>query len=171
MLRTLRIVSIAAVASLVAVVSQPIPALGAYPGRNGKIAFVSMRDGVEQVYVMKATGAEQTNLTNDTTIRDILPVWSPDGANLLVTRKLPDTSFDIWSVNARTGTATQLTSDRAPDIRATWSPDGARFAFASGRGGTDSEILVADTSGVEQNVVVLTDNGTTDAQPAWSPLG
>jgi hypothetical protein len=39
------------------------PAQAAFPGTNGKIAFVSGRDGNAEIYVMDASGAQQTRLT------------------------------------------------------------------------------------------------------------
>ena len=41
------------------------PALAAYPGGNGKIAY-ERDDGIDpEIYVMNADGSGQTNLTND----------------------------------------------------------------------------------------------------------
>ena len=44
----------------------------------GQIAFVSERDGNQEVYVMDADGSNQTRLTNNPAY-DGLPVWSPVG--------------------------------------------------------------------------------------------
>jgi Tol biopolymer transport system component len=41
---------------------------------NGKIAFVSRRDGNFEVYVMNADGSGQTNLTNNAA-DDREPAW------------------------------------------------------------------------------------------------
>ena len=43
---------------------------------NGKIAFISERDGNPEVYVMNADGSEQTRLTNNKS-NDQDPYWSP----------------------------------------------------------------------------------------------
>ena len=37
----------------------------AFPGANGKIAFLSGRDGNGEIYVMNADGSGQTNLTRN----------------------------------------------------------------------------------------------------------
>jgi hypothetical protein len=37
------------------------------PGGNGKIAFVSDRDGLRQVYTMNADGSDQVNISNSGT--------------------------------------------------------------------------------------------------------
>src|SRR2546427_6971940 len=46
---------------------------------NGKIAFVSWRDGNNEIYVMNPDGSNQTNLTKNSA-SDYEPAWSPDGA-------------------------------------------------------------------------------------------
>ena len=42
----------------------------------GKIAFMSDRDGNDEIYVMNADGSGQTNLTNNAA-GDYHPAWSP----------------------------------------------------------------------------------------------
>ena len=49
---------------------------------NGKIAFVSQRDGNEEIYVMNADGSNVQRLTFDpvgSPKSDVNPTWSPDG--------------------------------------------------------------------------------------------
>src|SRR5207302_2193555 len=58
--------------------SSDLPALKA----NGKIAFVSDRDGNFEIYVMDADGSNQTRLTNNPA-HDGEPAWSPDGAKIV----------------------------------------------------------------------------------------
>ncbi|MBM4422743.1 MAG: hypothetical protein FJ030_05040 [Chloroflexi bacterium] len=48
---------------------------------GARIAFVSHRDGNDEIYVMNADGAGQTRLTDDEAT-DTDPVWSPDGAHI-----------------------------------------------------------------------------------------
>lgn len=48
---------------------------------NGKIAFVSQRDGRNQIYKMNADGTGQTRLTNNAA-SDVSPTWSPDGTRM-----------------------------------------------------------------------------------------
>src|SRR5258705_12449691 len=47
----------------------------------GRIAFVS-RSGGYQVYVMNADGSGKVNLTNNDALRNLYPVWSPDGQRI-----------------------------------------------------------------------------------------
>lgn len=48
------------------------------PRREGRISFVSDRDGNFEIYVMNADGSGLTNLTNNPAM-DAAPSWSPDG--------------------------------------------------------------------------------------------
>ena len=50
---------------LLTFVTSPPAGHAALPGANGKIAFVSNRDGNFEIYVMNADGSGQTRCTND----------------------------------------------------------------------------------------------------------
>lgn len=52
------------------------PAIAAFSGKNGQIAFVSNRDGNEEIYVMNADGTDQSPLT-DNPADDFKPDWAP----------------------------------------------------------------------------------------------
>ena len=46
-----------------------------------KVAFISLRGGGQEVYVMVADGSNQVNVTENPG-GDILPSWSPDGSQI-----------------------------------------------------------------------------------------
>src|SRR5689334_1156339 len=48
---------------------------------TGRIAFVSNRDGNDEIYIMNGDGSGLTNLTNNPA-GDGAPVWSPDGKKI-----------------------------------------------------------------------------------------
>ena len=73
------------IALLAALLAGVAPAANAVvPGKNGKIAFTSSRDGNHEIYVMKADGSGQTRLTNNVA-DDGFPAWSPDAAKIEIT--------------------------------------------------------------------------------------
>jgi hypothetical protein len=49
------------------------PALAAFPGANGKIAFTSERDGTPDIWATSPNGGELVNLTPDSPADDALP--------------------------------------------------------------------------------------------------
>jgi Tol biopolymer transport system component len=97
------------------------------------------------------------------------PDWSPDGKQIVFVLHT-HVYFSISVIEAEGGVRVQLTrpvhneSNGTPD----WSPDGQQIVFSSDRDG-DDEIYVMDADG--NNVQQLTNNGTNDRRPAWSPNG
>ena len=69
-----------AAALLVAFVAQTRPAGAAFPGKNGRIAFVSNRPGSNfyDIYKMSFTGTNVRPLTSDPGEEES-PAFSPDG--------------------------------------------------------------------------------------------
>ena len=168
--RRTRPLSAAVVAALLLAASlslSPItPAEAAFPGTNGKIAFVSFRDGNYEIYTMNANGTGQTRLTNNAAF-DLDPAWSPDGTRIAF-RSTRSGNSDIYVMNADGSSPIRLTTDLASDLEPAWSPDGMRIAFQSARDGND-EIYVMNANGTDQTR--LTNDGALDRQPAWSPDG
>ena len=141
------------------------PALAAFPGENGKIAFYSQRDGNNlEVYTMNADGSGQTNLTKNPAF-DLRPVFSPNGTKIAFESNRSGND-EIWMMNADGSAPENLTNNPGSDAGATFSPDGTKIVFMSYRG-DDFEIYVmnADGSGVGR----LTNSPIDDTAPSWSP--
>ena len=108
-----------ALAGVVALAGAAQQAEAAYPGANGKIAFVSNRDGDAEIYSMDQDGTDQTNLTTNQ-VQDFDPAVSPDGTKIAFTS---DRSGDdeIFVMNAATGskqvnrTNSNMRNDFTPD--------------------------------------------------------
>ena len=81
----------------------------AFPGENGKIAFVSSRTVKFDVFVMNADGDGQTNLTNNAAT-DSDPAWSPDGTKIAFNSSR-DGNFDVFIMNADGSGPIRLTND------------------------------------------------------------
>ena len=131
-----------------------------------RIAFVSTRVGLPQIYVMAVDGTGQelfAPFDYGVTGSSLAPEWSPDGTRIAFHRDVLG-SPQVFIMDARSRMVRQLTSaGRNEDP--TWAPDGRHIAFISSRTGR-RQIWVIDveTGRVRQ----LTQAGDTRL-PAWSP--
>lgn len=127
-------------------------------GGGPKIAFVSDRDGWDQIYVMNPDGSEVTQLTFDE-VHKSWPMWSPDGSKILYTADgglgLYNTALglDIWVMDADGSDQTNLTQNRFDDEDAVWSPDGNKIVFVSRRLGGARQLFVMNPDGSDQKRV------------------
>jgi len=138
---------------------------------TGQIAFVSDRDGNDEIYVMDVDGSHQTNLTHNPADDDA-PTWSPDGQSLAF-NTYRSGNWDIYVMAADGSNQRRLTDNPAVDAMPRWSPDGQKIAFVSDRDG-NHEIYVMNANGSSQRR--LTFGATSDpnswaGSPAWSPDG
>jgi TolB protein len=133
------------------------------------------------VFILGAAGVlggKSVHLNNE-------PAWSPDGTQIAFAsdRKGND---DIFVMNSDGSQVRQLTSNpfaylyfifgNADDYGPTWSADGKRIAFVSGRDNTmwgyvDTDIFIVDRDG--RNVVKWKGSqfGRVEKYPAWDPGG
>ena len=113
-------------ASVLAVVLSGPAADAAYPGGDGRIAFVRNH----QIFTMTASGKEVTKLTSKG--QNSYPKWSPDGKRISFVREL-DGRTDVWVMNAWGHQKRNVTkSGDVTSAGASWSPDGGTLAFARG---------------------------------------
>ncbi|HEY4635125.1 MAG TPA: hypothetical protein VIG92_01075, partial [Rhodospirillales bacterium] len=76
---------------------EPTPTATPLPPATGRVAFVSFRDGNNEIYIMNADGSGQHNLTNDPGEDDV-PAWAPDGARLAFASNR-DGNDEIYVIN------------------------------------------------------------------------
>jgi len=147
-------------------------AFGETPIFSSKIAFVSDRDGNQELYLMDYDGANQTRLTFNK-VTDYNPAWDPSGRRLAYSSWQNNVVgvyiLDVFEKN-RSRTPVSL---KGGNYTPAWSPDGKKLAFASTMDG-NHEIYVAD---IESNptrvgrIKRLTFNPLMDMTPCWSPIG
>jgi Tol biopolymer transport system component len=156
------------------------PALAAFPGENGKIAFFSDRLGGDfDIWTMDPDGGDLVNLTANSSADDLSAGWRADGRMLAfvsdrITATNPEGDYEIFVMNADGSKQRQITFNALDDEDPAWAPDGTRIAFHRDfdpvRGQVDDDLFTmrSDGSG-ERN---LTNSpGVLDFQPNWSPDG
>ncbi len=132
---------------------------------RGKIAFVSRRDGNDEIYSMAYDGSGVLRLTNDPAV-DNGPDWSPDGSKIAFSSNRSG-DWNIYVMNADGSSPTQLsmsTGCMSPD----WSPDGSRIAFYC-RESNNNIIYTIKPDG--SDLVPVTDPATSGYDPYWSKNG
>ena len=157
------------------------PALGAFPGQNGKIAFDSDRGAGEDIdiWTMNPDGRSLVNLTANSEGFDGLATWRADGRKIaFVSNRATATNREgdneIFVMNSNGSNQTQITFNALDDEFPAWSPDGTRIVFARDFapiiGEFDEDILTMRADGTdEQNLT-----GTpvvNEFEPTWSPNG
>jgi Tol biopolymer transport system component len=164
------------------------PATGAYPGRNGRVAYVESalgRTGVgwgPTIVSVRLDGTSRQTLTTATrTSGDFEPAWAPDGRRLSYVHSTGSrlgtgtAGTEIWLMNADGTRKRRLTRNALSDGSPTWSPDGRSILFVRGRlfVGRDerpsSDLWVMDADGTHQRRITHTPELELD--PAWSPRG
>ena len=129
---------------------------------DGKIAFVSDREGYGDVWSMNADGSDPVNLTQGRHCAS--PAWSPDGTKIAYIY-LDDYlrgryGGEIWLMDADGGNPQQLTDDSVDKISLSWSEDGSSIYYvlawteemteeseAGQRNGPDAFVMALDGSG------------------------
>src|SRR2546421_124121 len=99
---------------------------------QGRISFLTIRDGNIEVYVMNADGSGQTRLTSGPG-NSLFPSFSPDGSKIAFTSDR-DGDKEIYVMNADGSGQIRLTNSVGDDTYPTFSPDG-KIAFTSNRNG------------------------------------
>lgn len=147
------------------VISASPPARGAFPGANGRIAFVALGpEGTEEIFTIDADGRNRIQLTHDSSSDE--PAYSADGSKIVFTSRRTGNA-EIFVMDVDGTNQVQLTHAIGRDQFPSFSPDGSKIVFISERiGSLDVYVMDADGS----NVTRLT-TGAGAFTPVFSPDG
>jgi TolB protein len=156
------------------------PALGAFPGENGKIAFDSDRSGGDlDIWTMDPDGGNLVNLTARSKADDFAPNWRADGRKIAfmsdrVTTTNPEGDSEIFIMKADGSHQRQITFNALDDQEPAWSPDGRMIVFVRDfdpiQGEIDYDLFTMNADGTDQRNLTSSP-GVLDAEPNWSADG
>lgn len=122
--------------ALVCCVAGGVGACAADAQEASKIAFVSDRDGNQEIYLINPDGSGLTNLTQHPE-KDFAPSWSPDGSRIAFRSHRGDGYYNLYLMDADGSNPTRLVTNAADDgsgdYTPHWSPDGTKILFDSTR--------------------------------------
>lgn len=164
-----------AVGMLLIIVVLVKPAEAAFPGKNGKIAYVGHDGNDSEIYTINPEGGGKVQVTNNTTF-EISPSYSPDGTKIAFASS-DGQDDEIYTINAEGGERVQVTDNHINDTDPDYSPDGNRIAltgceagFVEVGTGKDCEIYTINADGGGGGRVQVTENTTSDGLPSWGAV-
>lgn len=135
----------------------------------GRLAFISDRSGMSEVYIADMLFEEIRQITRDHA-RCAFPELSPDGSRLLYTTYYRSNAPDIYSIDIATGTRTPFATFKGINISARFSNDGSRVAaIYSPKGNAD--LFISSASNPKAAPTRLTATSALESGPSFSPDG
>ncbi|MEM8983503.1 MAG: Tol-Pal system beta propeller repeat protein TolB [Pseudomonadota bacterium] len=132
-----------------------------------ELAYVSFQGGQSSIVVQSLRTGTVRTVSRRNGINGA-PAWSPDGRTLAVTLSGDNGNPDIWLLRVTDGQARRLTSNRAIDTEASFSPDGRYVYFTSDRAGAPQVYRIGVDGG---DIERVTFEGSYNARPRLSPNG
>lgn len=133
------------------------------------IAFISDRDGNQDVFRMDPDGGNVLQIT-DTPEAEIHPYWAPDSGSIIYNRRVAgERLYSIWTTDSEGRKHSELLRDDELNSYAQISPDGKWIVFDKWWENDESngEIMLMDRSG--NSLKRLTRSDVYDGYPAWFP--
>ena len=151
------------------------PAEAAFPGKNGKIAYVKESFRGSGIFTMNPDGSGQSKLTSGNS-----PSWSADGQKVVFERFTGESEEDfdanIFVMDADGSDVRQITSGESYDFDPSFSPDGETIVFARETYDEGADTVTVDVFAVDVDSPQVATNltntlGTDEVSPVYSPDG
>ena len=167
-LRSIRGLSVATVPLMLSVLFTAAPAHAAYPGRDGRIAFMSTLSGSLQIWSMRSDGTVRRQLTHLTSAFVEFPDTSPDGTRIVFDAEAGGRA-ELFTMNPDGSGLVQITHDaNGDDFSPRYSPDGTTVLFTRCKNSCDLYVVNADGTG---GMTRLTFDRSDEFNGSYSPDG
>ncbi len=134
---------------------------------DGRIVYASDEaGGINHIFIINPNGTGRTQLTFGNA-SDIRPDVSPDGS-MIAYDSTSGGSSSIWVMDVSTGISQQIVTLPGAG-HPSFSPDGQKLVFQSGRGDTNADVWVVNVNGT--NLQRLAHDADPENIPSWSHLG
>jgi len=132
-----------------------------------RVAFISARKGMGEIYVrdVRGAGEDELLLTTGTTL--VMNDWSPDGRYLVFDSLNKENGFDLWLYSFETKKAEPWLTKPLDQGYARFSPNGRWIAYASYESG-HTEVYVQSFPAKGEGRWQVSEGGD---QPRWSGTG
>ena len=147
--------------AVLALLGLPGAAWAAFPGADGRIAFVKSQAATSDIYTIRPDGSGTERLTNDAAREGQLS-WSASGYRLAYVR-----GHQLFTIGAHGGNPTQLAHETGGIRYPHYSPNGRRIVFATWVA-HESRIVTIRSDGSDRRRVV---SGEALDSPSYSPNG
>jgi Tol biopolymer transport system component len=135
---------------------------------GGRIAYVSDRDGNQDIWVAQAAGGSAANFTADHRGFDRDPSWSPDGSQIAFVSERD--GGGVFVMPAIGGSPTRISPYRLGLSSPQWSADGSEIAIVF-REGAGSLIDIVSTRTRESRRLRIPGDAGNRFDLSWSPDG
>lgn len=172
------VLTVVATAIAAVVVMTGSASQAAFPGANGRLAFVRNascvpdgdgEDCVRAIDTIQPDGTGDVTIVADPAADSSRPRWSADGKKIAFAKYVEGQGYRVFTANADGSGQTQISSGPGDNDRdPAWSPDGSKIVYSSAADG-DLDLWIMNADGT--NPTQLTNDADNDDGAAWSPDG